>query len=139
MRIVVAAKPEADQPWLADAVIGLAKQTGATISVVAADGVELERLASVPRTVFSDAAYAAATSIARRLAAAGVEATVSVLPGRPVPAILDFTKQNNADLIVTGSSTRPRVAERLLGSVPLDLIKQSSKPVLVITHPGHPA
>lgn len=139
MRIVVAAKPEADQPWLADAVAGLAKQTGAVVSVVAADGVELERLASVPRTVFSDSAYAAATSIARRLAEAGVEATVSVLPGRPVPAILDFAKQHNADLIVAGSSRRPKVAERLLGSVPLDLIKQSAKPVLVITHPGHPA
>src|SRR5262245_26722528 len=125
MRIVVAAKPEADQPWLADAVIGLARQTGAVVAVVAADGVELERLASVPRTVFSDSAHAAAASIARRLAEAGVEATVSVLQGRPVPAILDFAKQNKADLIVTGSSTRPKVAERLLGSVPLDLIKQS--------------
>ncbi len=139
MRIVVAAKPEADQPWLADAVIGLAKQTGATVSVVAADGVELERLAPVPRSVFSDKAYAAAQSVARRLAEAGVEATVSVLPGRPVQAVLDFAQQHNADLIVAGSSTRPKVAERLLGSVPLDLIKQSTKPVLVITHPGHPA
>ncbi|MBU2664544.1 universal stress protein [Actinoplanes bogorensis] len=139
MRIVVAAKPDADQPWLADAVIGLAKQTGAAVSVVAADSVELERLAPAPRSVFSDSAYAAATSIARRLAEAGVEATVAVLPGRPVPAILDFAKQHHADLIVAGSSTRPKVAERLLGSVPLDLIKQSPKPVLVITHPGHPA
>jgi nucleotide-binding universal stress UspA family protein len=139
MRIVVAAKPDADQPWLADAVAGLAKQTGATVSVVAADQVELERLAAAPRSVFSDSAYAAAASVARRLAEAGVEATVAVLPGRPVPAILDFAQQHDADLIVAGSSTRPRVAERLLGSVPLDLIKQSAKPVLVITHPGHPA
>ena len=65
--------------------------------------------------------------------------SVSVVPGRPVRAILDFAKQHNADLIVVGSSTRPKVAERLLGSVPLDLIKLSAKPVLVITHPGHPA
>jgi nucleotide-binding universal stress UspA family protein len=139
MRIVVAAKPEADQPWLADAVTGLAKQTQASVAVVAADEVELERLASVPRSVFADKAFAAATSLARRLAEAGIEASVSVVPGRPVRAILDFAKQHNADLIVVGSSTRPKVAERLLGSVPLDLIKLSAKPVLVITHPGHPA
>ncbi|HET6484614.1 MAG TPA: universal stress protein [Actinoplanes sp.] len=139
MRIVVAAKPEADQPWLADAVAGLAKQTGASVAVVAADEVELERLASVPRSVFADNAYAAATSVAHRLAEAGIEATVSVLPGRPVKAVLDFAKQHNADLIVVGSSSRPKVAERLLGSVPLDLIKLATKPVLVITHPGHPA
>jgi len=139
MRIVVAAKPEADQPWLADAVVGLAKQTGASVAVVSADGVELERLAPVPRKVFADTAYASASSLANRLAEAGVEASVSVVPGRPVPAVLDFARQHNADLIVVGSSTRPKVAERLLGSVPLDLIKQSAKPVLVITHPGHPA
>ncbi|MGK5685286.1 universal stress protein [Actinoplanes sp. URMC 104] len=139
MRIVVAAKPETDQPWLADAVVGLARQTGASVAVVAADEVELERLAAVPRQVFADKAYAAAASLARRLAEAGIEASTTVLPGRPVQAILDFARQHNADLIVVGSSTRPKVAERLLGSVPLDLIKQSLKPVLVITHPGHPA
>jgi nucleotide-binding universal stress UspA family protein len=61
-----------------------------------------------------------------------------VLPGRPVPEILEFADRQQADLIVVGSSSRPAVAERLLGSVPLDLIKKSSRPVLVVTHPGHP-
>jgi nucleotide-binding universal stress UspA family protein len=137
MRIVVAAKPETDTPWVADAVIGLAKQTGASVAVVAADEVELERLASVPRSVFADKAYQSASAMARRLGEAGIEASVTVVPGRPVPAVLEFAAQQQADLIVTGSSSRPAVAERLLGSVPLDLIKQSPRPVLVITHPGH--
>ncbi|MEV4347435.1 universal stress protein [Actinoplanes sp. NPDC049596] len=136
MRIVVAAKPEADTPWVADAVIGLAKQTGATVAVVAADEVELERLASVPRSVFADKAYQSASALAQRLAEAGIEASVTVVPGRPVPAVLQFAETQQADLIVTGSTSRPAVAERLLGSVPLDLIKQSSRPVLVVTHPG---
>jgi len=39
---------------------------------------------------------------------------------------------------VVGSSTRPAVAQRLLGSVPLALIEKSTRPVVVITHP-HPA
>ena len=136
MRIVVAAKPGAEQSWVADAAVDLAKQTGAAVSVVAADGVELERLAAVPRDVFARKAREAVAAVAGRLAEAGVAASETVLPGRPVPAILGFADQQRADLIVVGSSGRPAVAERLLGSVPLDLIKQSARPVLVITHPA---
>jgi nucleotide-binding universal stress UspA family protein len=135
MHIVVAAKPGADQPWVADAVAGLAKQTGATVAVVSADGVELERLAAVPRSVFTDQAAHAASAMVQRLADRGVVASQTVLPGRPLPSILEFADEQNADLIVAGSSHRPAVTERLLGSVPLDLIKKSSRPVLVITHP----
>ena len=135
MHIVVAAKPEVEQPWMADAVIGLAKQTGASVAVVAVDEVELERLAAVPREVFAERAEKAATAMADRLAAAGIKVTEHVLPGRPLPRILEFADQQNADLIVVGSSGRPAVAERLLGSVPLDLIKKSARPVLVVTHP----
>ena len=135
MHIVVAAKPEVEQPWVADAVIDLANQTGASVAVVAVDEVELERLAAVPREVFAERAEKAASAMADRLAAAGVKVTEHVLPGRPLPRILEFADQQNADLVVVGSSSRPAVAERLLGSVPLDLIKKSSRPVLVVTHP----
>ena len=51
------------------------------------------------------------------------------VPGRPVPGIMKYADEQQADLIVAGSSTRPAVA-RLLGSVPLNLIKASSRPVL---------
>jgi nucleotide-binding universal stress UspA family protein len=135
MHIVVAAKPDSDQPWLTDAVIGLVRQTGASVAVVAADEVELERLAAVPRSVYAERAEQTVSAVVRRLADAGIEASGTVLPGRPLQAILEFADQQNADLIVVGSSTRPAVAERLLGSVPLDLVKKSSRPVVVITHP----
>ena len=137
MHIVVAAKPDADQPWLADAVADLVKQTGATVAVVSADEVELERLAAAPRSVFTQAAERAAAAMTDHLAAAGVTATRTVLAGRPVQVILDFADQQNADLIVIGSSSRPAVAERLLGSVPLDLIKRSRRAVTVVTPPRH--
>ncbi len=136
MRIVVAAKPDADTPWIADTVVGLAKQTGASVAVVAADGVELERLAAVPRSVFADRARESAEALARRISAAGIDATATVVPGRAVSAILDFADREQAGLIVVGSSSRPAVAERLLGSVPLGLIKRSARPVLVVTHPA---
>jgi len=135
MHIVVAAKPDADQPWLADAVADLAKQTGATVSVVSVDEVELERLAAAPRSVFTQAAEQAAATMVQRLAERGVQASKTVVPGRPVPALLEFADQQNADLIMVGSTSRPAVTERLLGSVPLDLIKKSTRPITVITHP----
>ncbi|WP_433363388.1 universal stress protein [Actinoplanes sp. CA-142083] len=139
MLIVVAAKPDADQPWVAAAVTSLVRQTGAAVTVVAADGVELERLAAVPRSVFDDKARGATERMARHLLEAGVEAGTAVVPGRPVPAILEYAERFQVDLIVVGSSNRPAVAARLLGSVPLDLIKRSSRPVLVITHPQQEA
>jgi nucleotide-binding universal stress UspA family protein len=136
MRIVVAAKPDADQPWVAQAAAGLAKQTGASVAVVSVDQVELERLAAAPRSLFTQAAEQAAATMARRLGEAGVSVTHSVVPGRAVQGILDFADQQKADLIVVGATTRPAVAERLLGSVPLDLVKKSTRPVVVITHPN---
>lgn len=136
MRIVVAAKPDVDQPWLADAAVGLAKQTGATVAVVAADTVELERLAAAPRSVFADKAHQAAATMAQRINDAGVEASATVVPGRPVPAVMTFAEQHQADLIMVGSSHHAAVTERLLGSVPLDLIKRSTRPVVVVTHPS---
>lgn len=135
MHIVVAAKPDTDQPWLTDAVIGLVRQTGATVAVVSADEVELERLAAAPRSVHADRAQQAVAAAVRRLADAGIEARSAVVPGRPLAAIMEFADQQRADLVVVGSSSRPAVAERLLGSVPLDLIEKSSRPVLVVTHP----
>jgi nucleotide-binding universal stress UspA family protein len=136
MRIVVAAKPDAEQPWVAESVISLAKQTGADVTVVSVDMVELERLAAVPRSVFTQAAEHAAATMARRISEAGVPTTHTVVSGRPVDGILATAERHNADLIVVGASTRPAVAERLLGSVPLDLVKRSTRPVVVVTHPS---
>lgn len=135
MRIVLAAKPGADQPWLADAVISLSRQTGATVAVVSFDEVELERLVGAPREVFAERARTAVDTMVRRLTDAGIEASGTTLPGRPLPGIPEFADDQRADLIMVGSSSRPAVAERLLGSVPMDLLKKSSRPVVVVTHP----
>ena len=135
MHIVLAAKPETDQPWITDAVARLAKQTSATVSVVAVDEVELERFSPAPRSVFVQGAREAVDLAVRRLADAGVEAQGTVLPGRPLEQIVEFAAQRQADLIVVGASTRPPVTARLLGSVPLQLIEKASRPVLVVTRP----
>lgn len=136
MHIVLAAKPDADQPWITDAVARLAKQTAAVVSVLAVDQVELERFSAAPRSVFLQGAREAVDAAVRRLAEAGVEAQGTVLSGRPLERIIEFAEQQQADVIMVGASTRPAMAERLLGSVPLQLIEKSSRPVLVVTHPS---
>ncbi|MFI7542589.1 universal stress protein [Actinoplanes sp. NPDC049599] len=135
MHIVLAAKPDADQPWITDSVARLARQTAATVVVIAVDTVELERFSAAPRSVFVQGAREAVDTAVARLAEAGVVAEGVVLSGRPLQRIIDFADERQTDVIVVGASTRPAVAERLLGSVPLQLIEKASRPVLVVTRP----
>jgi nucleotide-binding universal stress UspA family protein len=135
MHLVLAANVEVDQPWVVDATADLAQQTGASVAVVCVDEVELERLAPVPRTVFAARAAEAAALAEQRLSAAGVQATSTVLPGVAREQVLAFAEQQQADIIVVGASSRPAVATRLLGSVPLAIVSRSTRPVLVVPHP----
>ena len=134
-RIVVAAKAGGNQPWVADAAAELAQQTGASVAVVSVDGVELEALAPMPREEYQRSARESAEALAERLRAAGVEATAEARAGRVVPGILIFAEEQEADLIVVGATTRGRVAQRLLGDVPLELVNRSRRPVLVVSPP----
>ena len=66
-RIVVAAKAGSDQPWLADAAAQLAPQTGASVYVVALDGVDIEALSSLPRSEYQATAQSAVDGLLERL------------------------------------------------------------------------
>ena len=132
-RIVVAAKAGADQPWLADAAAELSHQTGGAVLVVSADGLDIEGLSPVPRSEFRDAAQAAVDGFVERLAAAGITAEGEVRPGLVVSAVLLYAEEKDADLIVCGASTKGRVARKVLGSVPVELIGRARRPVLVIS------
>ncbi|PWK41232.1 universal stress protein [Actinoplanes xinjiangensis] len=135
MHIVLAANPETEQPWVTDAVADLVRQTGASVAVVAVDELEVEHLAPMPRSVYTERAERSVAAATARLAAAGIEATRTVLPGRPAEQIIRFAGEQSADLIVVGSSVRPVITQRLLGSVPLTLIEKAGRPVLVVTRP----
>jgi nucleotide-binding universal stress UspA family protein len=132
-RIVVAAKAGSDQPWLADAAVELAEQTGAAVSVVSVDGLDVEALSTVPRSEFREPAQRAVDRFLERLSAAGVAAEGEVRPGAAVPGVLLYAEEKDADVIVCGASTKGRVARRMLGSVPVELISRARRPVLVIT------
>ena len=134
-RIVVAAKAGADQPWLADAAADLAHQTGASVSVVSLDGLDVEALSATPRSEFTELAETTVGGIVERLRAAGVEAEGDVRPGLVTPGVLLYAEEKDADVIVCGASTKGRVARRVLGSVPVALIQRARRPVLVISPP----
>ena len=57
-------------------------------------------------------------------------------PGLVTAGVLLFAEEKDADVIVVGASTKGKVARRVLGSVPVDLIRRSRRPVLVITPPS---
>ena len=135
-RIVVAAKAGSDQPWLADATAELAQETGAAVSVVSLDGVDVETLSPLPRSEYRQLAQPAVDGFLERLTAAGVDADGEVRPGLVTAGVLLFAEEKDADVIVVGASTKGKVARRVLGSVPVDLIRRSRRPVLVITPPS---
>jgi nucleotide-binding universal stress UspA family protein len=135
-RIVVAAKAGAEQDWLAQAAAELATQSGAVVDVVSADGVELEALSTIPRDAAAEPAREAAEAMAARVRAHGAEAQPHTLHGPIVRSVLLFAEDRDADLIVAGASTRGPVARRLLGDVPIELIRRARRPVLVITPPS---
>ena len=130
---MVAAKAGADQPWLADAAAELAQQTGAQMFVVSVDGLDIEALSPTPRSEFREAAERAVRGFVERLREAGVEAEGEVRPGQVPRGILLFAEEKDADLILVGGPTKGRVARRVLGSVPVELIKRARRPVLVIS------
>jgi nucleotide-binding universal stress UspA family protein len=135
-RIVVAAKAGVDQPWLAQAAAEIAAQDGAAVDVASADGVDIEAFSTIPRDEASGPPRDAAEAMAEQIRAAGAAAEPHVLHGAVVRSLLLFAEHRDADLIVVGGSTRGPVAQRLLGTVPVELIRRARRPVLVITPPG---
>ena len=134
-RIVVAAKAGADEPWLADAASNLAEQTGAAISVVSVDGLDVEMGSTMPRSEYEAQARTAADAVGGRIRDAGREVDTHVRPGRVVPGVLIFAEEHDADLILVGASKRGPVAKRVLGDVSLELVRRSRRPVMVIAPP----
>jgi nucleotide-binding universal stress UspA family protein len=135
-RIVVAANAEADQPWVADAAAQLARDTGAEVAVVSVDELETEKLSPLPREVYREQAEQAAARTAERLESQGIGVSRTVRSGRALDEIIAFADEQEADVIVVGSSTRGPVASALLGSVPMGLVRHARRPVLVVTEPG---
>ena len=135
-RILVVATAGADEPWLTAPTAQLAEETGAEVTVLAVDDVESQRFATLPRDELVRQAQTTAERMADRLAEAGVSARAVAQAGPAVATTIEYAEEIDADLIVVGSSRRPGMMERLLGSLPFELVRQSARQVLVISAPG---
>ncbi len=68
--------------------------------------------------------------------AAGFEATGRVDHGKPRAVICRAAEELGAELIVVGARGLGRVESALLGSVSAAVVAHSTRPVLVVHHPG---
>ena len=57
-------------------------------------------------------------------------------PGLVTRGVLLFAEEKEADVIVVGASTKGKVARKVLGSVPVELIQRARRPVIVISPPS---
>ena len=134
-RILVVSTAGVDEPWLVGPTAQLAKETGAEVTVLAVDDVESQRFESLPRDELVRQARETAERIADRLAEHGVAARAVARSGPAAQTAIEFADEIDADLIVVGSSRRPGMIRRLLGSLPLGLVRRSGRQVLVVTEP----
>ena len=63
---------------------------------------------------------------------AGLKVRAQVLRGPPVPAIIDYTQQNQISMIAMTTRGRSGLTRLVLGSVTDSLIRASGRPVLVV-------
>ena len=135
-RIMVVLTPEADEPWVVDAAAQLARETDAGVTVLAVDDVESERYETIPREESLAQAQQLAARAQERLTDVGVEATALARSGPALETVLEEADAGAADIIVVGASQRPAIVERVLGSLPIQLIQRSRRQVLVVTQPA---
>jgi len=134
--ILVCVTPRVDEPWVPHSAAQLAGEMEARVVVLSVEEVESQRFEQLPRKESRASAAEAAERAAERLREAGAEpAEVLVRSGRPVETVLAVAEEEDADMILVGSSPRRPIAQKLLGSVALELVQRSPRNVMVISEP----
>ncbi|GLY19828.1 universal stress protein [Kineosporia rhizophila] len=67
---------------------------------------------------------------------AGAEATVELLPRKPVKALLEAAENHDAGFIVVGATSESPMRAAMLGAVPHKLLRRSTRPVLCVPAPS---
>ena len=101
--------------------IDVARAVGATVHVLSvADDADRKR----------HEGYVEAT--ATEATEAGLAVETAVREGRPSRAILAYAEEADVDLLVLGTHGRTGIEQVLVGSVALEVIRESSRPVLTV-------
>jgi nucleotide-binding universal stress UspA family protein len=84
------------------------------------------------RRAVRERAEEATASVGPRLAEAGVEYAVELVPERPAAGLVDVARQTGASMIVVGTNGEHPIKGVVLGSVAHKLLHVSHVPVLVV-------
>jgi len=134
--ILVPVDGSAPSDAAADHAITLARDAGATLSVLSAVDIHALESAKLDAAELVERYEAEAEkhvdAVADRARDAGVDVQTAVIRGAPYRVILDRIDAVGADLVVMGSHGRRGVERYLLGSTTERVLRLSSVPVLVI-------
>jgi len=123
----------------------LARNFGATLHVLHVADDMSARLGDTFLAVMPELVADVAKEARRRLTellADNDPNTLAVVPvilsaSAPAPAIVNYAKDKEIDLIVLGTQGRSGVAQLLLGSVAERVVRTARCPVLTVRHPEH--
>ena len=68
--------------------------------------------------------------------ASGSEGRKGLFATKDTDTLVRDTEEKEADAILVGASTKGKVARKVLGSVPVELIQRARRPVIVISPPS---
>jgi nucleotide-binding universal stress UspA family protein len=68
----------------------------------------------------------------RATAAGAKQVELEAVQGKPAETLIDLAKQRGADLIVVGNRGLNTLAGRIVGSVPLDVVRHAPVDVLIV-------
>ncbi|NNC22895.1 universal stress protein [Salinisphaera sp. USBA-960] len=69
---------------------------------------------------------------AEKLRTAGAQLTTAIIDGDVEPALHDYQRQHDLDLMVMGAYGHTRIRELLLGSTTTDMIRRADVPLLIV-------
>jgi nucleotide-binding universal stress UspA family protein len=143
-QILIATDGSSSASEAVDVGLELAKDQGADVTfvhVVDADEFHGGRLGTVPITHSEpvDESETVLKNAGDAAVAAGVSCTLERIAGETVDSIVAMADTKNVDLIVLGSRGRNAVTSALLGSVSHGVLRQASRPVLVVKTAKTPA
>jgi nucleotide-binding universal stress UspA family protein len=141
MRVMVATDGSPAAGVAVDLVAGISWPPGSAIQVVEALAPVTPVLGPWPSVSLADTealdsrlrelAGATLEDARQRLSGPDLEATASVLHGRPATAIIDAADSMRADLVVVGTRGHGSIQSMLVGSVSGEIIDQAAVPVLL--------
>lgn len=137
-RIVVAVDDSPTSEGALAEAIALAKASGAELVLAHVASILGERVAdgrSVPNRV-PDASRTVLAAAGERARAAGVVTRAELLVGHPPKQLALLAEDVDADLIVVGTHRYRGVKRAVLGSTSHELLKGSTRPVLVVPPPA---